>query len=202
MSMKNKMFSVDTETLAVGDDATIVQIGAAFFDLEDEPGEMIHSFEFLVDHGPRLHNVEPYAAAMNHRILAALGGYKIDNPITCGVMKAENAAEVLGTWMKEMTWAANGSAYLDKVTFCGKNFTGFDLPTLKRLYGWDAYIPPYHHRSPDPGSMWWRKEDGSGLPDTQTCMERAGLDGSVAHTAEQDSIAAATLVQLHFQSLS
>jgi hypothetical protein len=191
--MNNLAISIDTETLGIKDDAPVVQIGAALFDILDPPGTVLQTLEFVVDHGPRLQNVEPYAAAMNWKILAALGGYTVDDPIECPIILLEDAAEHLGDWIR-CYWPEG------KVVFAGKNFTGFDRPKLERLPGWFQNIPKYHHRSPDPGSMYWRPEvDGTELPSTDVCMERAGLGGVVAHTAEQDAIVVATLIQTWVQ---
>lgn len=193
--MNNFAISLDIETLGTQDDTPVVQIGAALFDIRDEPGTVIRGIEFLVDHGPQLQNVEPYAAAMNWKILAALGGYGVPDPVECPIILLEDATEHLGDWINTY-WPEEG-----KVVFAGKNFSGFDRPKLERLPGWFQNIPKYHHRSPDPGSMYWRPEvDGTELPSTQVCMERAGLGGVVAHTAEQDAIVVATLIQTWVQN--
>jgi len=187
--------SLDVETLGTRDNVEIIQIGAALFHWMDEPGVMRESMEFIVDPGPQIQNVEPYAAAMNWKILAALGGYEADDPLECPIILKEDATEHLGDWIKSV-WTME-----DKVVFCGKNFSGFDRPKLERMPGWFDNIPKYHHRSPDPGSMFWRPSvDGLELPSTQVCMERAGLSGVVAHTAEQDAIVVATLIQTWCQN--
>lgn len=196
---RNIQVSLDIETLGIRHEAPIIQIGAAIFDITDLPGVMINSMEFLVGNGPVLHEVEPYAAAMNYRILAALSGFKIDNPIECPIVLVDKAAEYLGQWLYKEFDTLGG--FKGKIVFCGKNFSGFDRPKLERLPGWKSNIPPYHLRSPDPGSLWWRPEvDGDVLPSTKVCMERAGLGGTVAHTAEQDAIAVATLIQMYTHS--
>ena len=198
--MKNKMFSLDIETLGLRDETPIIQIGIAFFDINDDPGEMVGSMEFLVDNGRVLNDVEPYAAAMNQKILAALSGFKVDDSIECPVVKVNLAAKYLGDWVNTLTFAVNKGQYEDKIVFCGKNFSSFDRPKLERLPNWKSGVPNYHHRSPDPGSMWWRpEEDGAELPSTEVCMERAGTGGTVAHTAEQDAIVVATLIQIWTQ---
>lgn len=186
----NLAISLDVETLGTKHDAPIIQIGAALFDILDEPGTMIDSMEFLVSHGT-LNNVEPYAAAMNYRILAALGGYEIDDPLPDQpTIHVDHTAQYLSSWI---TYHYRNN---EKIVFCGKNFSGFDRPKLERLPDWEKWMPKYYHRSPDPGSMyWWPEVDGTELPPTQVCMERAGLEGIVAHTAEQDAIVVATLIQ-------
>jgi len=188
---ENIQFSIDTETLGLKDDAPIIQIGVAAFDIFAEPGTVIDSMEFAVDHGI-INNVEPYAAAMNYKILALLGGYEVEDPLTCGVVPVSRASAVIGSWM--------GTFGVETPTCCGKNFSSFDRPKLEQLPDWHARVARIHHRSPDPGSMWWvPKEDGATLPGLKTCMERAGIGGEVAHTAEEDAIVVAKLIQLWVQ---
>ena len=44
--------------------------------------------------------------------------------------------------------------------------------------------------------MYWRPEtDGVELPNTKTCMERAGISGEVAHTAIEDARVVALLIR-------
>jgi DNA polymerase III epsilon subunit-like protein len=80
---------------------------------------------------------------------------------------------------------------------CGKNFAGFDLPFLKKLKDWNEV--PIHRggrAAIDPGNLYWDpKVDGFALPDTLTCMGRAGIDGKVAHTALQDAEVVLDLVR-------
>lgn len=181
------MFSIDIETLGSDHSAPIIQIGAAVFDVDDKPGVMIDTIEFMLLKKV-FHNVEPYAAAMNSKILAAIAGTTYFDALEGDVVNYEDAAEHLGEWMKKYD--------SDPVTVCGKNFSSFDLPKLKKLPGWDEHVPRIHHRSPDPGSLYWMREDGDVLPSMQKCMERAGMGGIVAHTAQEDAVVVATLIQI------
>lgn len=176
------MISVDIETLGLGIEAPIIQIGAVAFDPQGEPGTIEGCIEFLVEH-ERYDNVEPYAAAMNWKLLAALGDYE-NYQHGHIFISVDAAAEVFKEWLE--TFAEN-------VTFTGKNFASFDLPRLQRLPGWNIN---HHHRILDPGSMWYRPEDGCVLPSTKTCMERAGITGEVAHTAMEDAAQVAKLIQI------
>ena len=186
--METIQFSIDTETLGLKDDAPIIQIGIAAFDIFAEPGKVISSTEFVVNHGI-INNVEPYAAAMNYKILALLGGYEVEDPLDCEIVHVSLAASVIAAFMAGFD--------IETPTCAGKNFASFDRPKLEALPGWETHMPRIHHRSPDPGSMWWvPKIDGAVLPGLKTCMERAGIAGEVAHTAEEDAIVVAKLIQI------
>ncbi len=48
----------------------------------------------------------------------------------------------------------------------------------------------------DPAALYWQPEiDGVELPDTKTCMQRAGIGGGVAHTAVEDARMVALLIR-------
>ncbi len=184
---KSKMISIDVETLGISHASPIIQIGAVFFDIWHEPGTVMDTIIFDVRHD-QYNNVEPFAAAMNQSILYRLAEKESK------AIRVESAAPVLGIWISK-NWRTDS-----KVVFCGKNFSSFDRPKLERLPGWFASVPVYHHRSPDPGSMWWRpKEDGAELPSTETCMKRAGISGEVTHDALEDAAMVAKLIQIWCQ---
>ena len=45
-------------------------------------------------------------------------------------------------------------------------------------------------------ALYWQPEiDGAQLPDTKTCMERAGINGEVAHTAVEDAQVVVRLIR-------
>ena len=75
----------------------------------------------------------------------------------------------------------------EKVFVAGKNYASFDARFLRKLTNWDKHIKT-HHRILDPAGLYWQPEiDDVELPNTKTCMERAGISGEVAHTAVEDA---------------
>jgi len=83
----------------------------------------------------------------------------------------------------------------DKVFVAGKNFASFDARFLAKLTNWDKHVNT-HHRILDPAALYWQPEiDGVELPNTNTCMERAGIPGEVAHTAVEDAIVVVRLIR-------
>lgn len=83
----------------------------------------------------------------------------------------------------------------EKIVVAGKNYTSFDARFLRKITSWDKYVR-VHHRILDPAALYWQPEiDGVELPDTKTCMERAGITGEVAHTAVEDARTVALLIR-------
>jgi hypothetical protein len=85
----------------------------------------------------------------------------------------------------------------NKITPAGKNFASFDNNFLKQC-GFDGC---FHHRTFDPAPLYWQLGDKT-MPDTKTCMERAGLDGHVAHTALEDAVTVVHLIRRGVARLS
>jgi len=198
--------SIDIETLGLAPWAPIIQIGAAVFSIDDEPGEVIDTLEFYVWQ-EAFDNVEPYAAAMNAEILYAIASVKEEDfPDDDGEPCIRFSGEKYpGTYVRDIdaidflnTWIERHEAQFvgGKFTLCGKNFGSFDKPMLDRL----GDLVTSRHRYPDPGSLFWQPEiDGTVLPDTKTCMQRVGITGAVEHTAKADAIVVARLIQTWVQ---
>jgi DNA polymerase III epsilon subunit-like protein len=84
--------------------------------------------------------------------------------------------------------------YIDlPINIAGKNFASFDLLFLRQDNSFDYYIK-YRHRFLDPAILYWRPGDDT-LPDTETCMKRAGIEGKVAHDAIEDAIVVVKLIR-------
>jgi len=82
---------------------------------------------------------------------------------------------------------------LSLVAFCATGAVGCHA----KLTNWDKHVR-VHHRILDPAALYWQPEiDGVELPDTKTCMERAGIAGDVAHTAVEDARLVARLIRRH-----
>ena len=79
---------------------------------------------------------------------------------------------------------ANGKG-VSTVNAAGKNFAGFDLPFLRQYMDFDTVR--FRHRVIDPAMLFVDWENDDCLPDLSECKRRAGLDGTVAHTAIEDA---------------
>lgn len=79
----------------------------------------------------------------------------------------------------------------NKTTVAGKNFNAFDRLFLSK-YGVDHL---FHRRALDPAELYALPSDLV-LPDLQTCLDRAGIEKSVSHTAVEDAMDVIKLLEL------
>src|SRR5690606_33591633 len=78
-------------------------------------------------------------------------------------------------------------------TAAGKNFASFDRQFLMRLPGMPDKV--FKHRTIDPAVLYWHPDEDHELPNTATCMFRAGLDPIVKHRALADARSVVDLVR-------
>ena len=89
------------------------------------------------------------------------------------------------------TWIGSGTQNI-----AGKNAGTFDIPFLKASPGWreNSYAPRFRRRVIDPAILFSHPTDDR-LPDLQECLERAGIEGEVQHTALEDALDVVKLVR-------
>lgn len=177
--------SMDIETTGLDPDyCQVLEFGAVIDDLA-KPREDRKTFHCFVLHD-RIAG-EPYALQMNHEILRILSDPKKHPQYT--FLKPHELAYQLKLWLERNTPESKSH------TPSGKNFAGFDWRFLRRLNGWQDNIR-LRHRYIDPAELWWNPdEDGTVLPDSDTCVKRAGMNKSTAHRALADAIDTCELVR-------
>lgn len=164
-----KYVSIDIETTGLNPETCqVIQIGAVLDDFS-KPLREAPCFEILVRH--KVYQGEPYALSMHPKIMRALADGE-------GV-PAKAASDRLWTWLR-------GNNILDGFVVAGKNYGGFDKRFLEKLPLWNHFIRP-HHASLDPGSLYFDPSVDTTVPSTGVCLQRAGLRGTVAHTALADA---------------
>jgi len=168
--------SLDIEALGVNSlDCPIIQFGAVLANWKTQ--QTISEIEVLVRHSS-YDNCEPYAMAMHASLL-----YRIDKGEGIHI---KNLAREVHLWLEQFgvtTHSLDGQ----KINVAGKNVAGFDLPRLRhQCEDWDTYVPT-RQRVLDPGGLYWKPMLDTELPDLQTCLKRAGLQGEVKHTALSDA---------------
>jgi DNA polymerase III epsilon subunit-like protein len=85
-----------------------------------------------------------------------------------------------------------------KLNIAGKNFSSFDAKFLEKYYAFKtAILDRARHRVLDIGSMYVTKSD-SFIPDLKHCLERAGLNNEVPHTAVEDAVLVVKAAQFKF----
>jgi len=177
--------SIDIETTGLNpENCQVLEIGAVIDD-GTTPIEDCLTFHCYVDHGLILG--EPFAVSMHATILRRIAtheeGYTYLQPWE------------VATRFRDFLKGNGLDPENEKVFVAGKNYAAFDARFLAKLTNWDKHIKP-HHRILDPAALYWQPEtDGVELPDTKTCMERAGISGEVAHTAVEDAQVVVRLIR-------
>jgi len=177
--------SIDIETTGLNpENCQILEIGAVIDD-GNSPIIDCPTFHCYVDHGLILG--ESLALSMHPTILRRIAtheeGYTYLQPWD------------VATRFRDFLTEHGLDPENEKLFVAGKNYASFDARFLCRLTNWDKHVS-VHHRILDPAALYWQPEiDGVELPDTKTCMERAGISGEVAHTAVEDARIVALLIR-------
>jgi DNA polymerase III epsilon subunit-like protein len=169
--------SIDIETTGLNpENCQILEIGAVIDD-GTTPIEDCPTFHCYIDHCLLLG--ESYALSMHPTILRRIATHEEGYTY----LQSWEVATRFRDFLKEHGLDSEN----EKVFVAGKNYASFDARFLAKLTNWDKHIKT-HHRILDPAALYWQPDiDGVQLPDTKTCMERAGIDGEVAHTAIEDA---------------
>ena len=177
--------SIDIETTGLNsENCQVLEIGAVIDD-RTTPIEACPTFQCYVDHGLILG--EPFAVSMHQAILRRIATHEEEYTY----LQPWEVATQFRDFLKEHGLDPEN----EKVFVAGKNYSSFDSRFLSKITSWEKYIK-VHHRILDPAALYWQPEiDGVELPDTKTCMERAGIAGEVAHTAIEDARMVALLIR-------
>lgn len=192
-----KYVSVDIETTGLdADRCQIIEFGAVIDEINDhnradpgllKPVESLPSCHFYVS--SPTYRGEPYALSMHPEIFRRIATHEegfVYVPEDC-------LARCFADWLESNGFEANLD---DPIVFtaAGKNFSSFDNNFLNKLPGWGQIVKA-HHRVIDPAMFFWRPFTDTGIPNSQTCMERAGIEGEVDHTALEDAKMVVELVR-------
>lgn len=169
-----KYVSIDIETTGL-DSARdqILEIGAIFDDGKIDLWKLprFHCYVHA-----KIMTGDPFALAMNAEIIKKIANKDPD----C----MENR-QIVGYFANWLTVSCGYDLGSEKVVYAGKNVGSFDLPFLdNNIDGWRGL--PRHHRILDP-AMLYLKADDKGPLSLADCLERAGIQKSVKHTALEDA---------------
>lgn len=195
--MTSIFVSVDIETTGLNPETCqVIEIGAIIDDWR-QPMELPPQFHcYIKQHEYR---GEPYALSMHAEIFRRIAnetpGFNYWYP--------SEAVKQCGKWLQD-----NSAYHVDpenperepRAVFAGKNFAMFDDRFLRKLPHFDEHVK-YHHRILDPGMLFWDPRVDTKPPGTALCMSRASLCGDITHTALDDAIVVAKLIQAHVKRL-
>jgi oligoribonuclease len=193
-----KFISVDIETTGLNpEECNIVELAAIAIDT-DKPltFDSCPKMRVLVKPRHGLMAMNPFIANMHRELWPQFSSTKQfeQDKGKYPIIFEENVILALNAFGKSLG--------PDKMTFAGKNFASFDLPFIieagRHAKGNGCEGPEKlhcRHRSLDPGSMYVIGSD-SECPNTETCLERARLKPTKAHTALGDAWDIARLVYL------
>lgn len=174
--------SIDLETLGLNyQTCDMIEFGAVVDDLKVQaPLEELPRFHCYIE--KENYRGEPYAMAMHSKILKRIAtkekGWKYVSDRDLGRKFLFFLGDV-------------GFKIGDVLTIAGKNYGTFDRDFLKEVPGFFQTINAsgrFHHRVFDIGPLFFDSLIDSEIPNLKTCMERAGVEGEVKHTAVEDCL--------------
>jgi len=170
-----KYLSIDTETTSLNiNKARVIQFGMLIEDTKDLiPVDKLPSLEVII--------TQPYegdkkALEMNQDIFRRMSEE--------GVAPAQ-FLDMLFAFLKSEGFTPNSKGIIE-ITCAGKNFGSYDMHILNNMPG---FKDRFHIRSRviDPAILYWKPQSDNKLPDLKTCLQRAGINKEVTHTAKADA---------------
>lgn len=197
-----KYVSIDIETLGLDINCDIIEFGAVIEDTAI-PIDKLPRFRRLIHKMDGLYWGEMGAMAMHGKLFEEMAKkskgrkqdlFTIDKlmPHFCAFL-CEN-----GYFSLETIRERHSSEDFPAVLVGGKNFNSFDKMFIN--YHCRDYMAgiKFHHRAIDPGMLYFDPAIDEVPPSMKVCLERAGLNGTVAHNAVDDALSVVALVRTKF----
>ncbi len=177
-----KILSIDIETLGLNPAKhNIIEFGCIIEDSGRKlPFSDLPKCRYYFDHGDE-YTGDPFAINMNQDILKKIIELRKDDPNHELIKPDEFFDRFLKFLLKHL--GVNGKLPRG-INVAGKNYTGFDKRFLEKLKYFTRI--PFSHRVIDPGSMYIDWDKDNGVPNLQTCNDRAGIEHKVSHTTLED----------------
>lgn len=185
-----KYMSIDLETSSLKrNEKNVLTLSMVYVDSKEPDTSKWPFIHLLFLHD--FYNGDDYALKLNEKILDQRKSLNLD-----GTVEEQNATISAYTHVVENWYQATdiiAQFFVDvsiekRAIAAGKNVAGFDL----QFFPYDVKNL-FIHRTMDPGSMYATHEDDV-PPDTAECCRRAGISDTVAHTAYDDAIQVAILI--------
>lgn len=181
-----KYLSIDIETLGLDHyKHDIIEFGAVYDDLNNpKPLDQLPRFHRYIYRTSGTYSGDPYAMSMHGTILKRIAN-RDTNYKYC--LRRTLSMDFFSWLNSEVHWPKDSKGML-KLNVAGKNFGAFDMRFLSLPeYEWKSNFIIWPHRFIDPTMLYYEHGD-SELPSSKVCLERAGLNNEVAHTAVDDAL--------------
>lgn len=189
--MALKYISIDIETLGLDwNTCDMIEFGAVIDDLMT-PLEECPRFHCYLP--KELYRGQPYAMSMHATILRRIAVREEG----WSYIPAEYLGESFANWLVSNGYERD---QYDKISInaAGKNFGSFDNNFLNLCPAFNDHIR-VAHRVVDPAMLYLDPKTDKKLPDSKTCLQRAGVDKPVAHTAVEDALDVCYLLRKKWQ---
>lgn len=178
-----KAVSIDIETTGLNPETCqILEIGAVIFDTRDfdTPIEKLPTLRMILVH--EFIMGEPAALKMNAGLIESIAFFK--PPKKSG---GETGVFIYPGLVTGKMWEFF-ARYMDanSVFVAGKNFNGFDRRFLDKLPKANQNLR-FHRRTFDPAAYYFDPLTDSEIPSLSQCLERAGMNPTVNHSAVDDA---------------
>lgn len=186
-----KYISIDIESTGLDiEQHDIIEFAAVIDDLKNpQPLDQLPVFHSYIK--KRIYSGDPSALAMHAEIFRRIAENDQDK---YNIEDINNLMVYFRNWLSRNNYPFSVKKGEYSVNVAGKNAANFDIPFLKKkITDWSGVS--FHHRILDVGSLYFRPEIDLEIPSSKICMERAGLSGDVAHTAEEDAMMVVKLIR-------
>ena len=175
-----KILAIDLETTGLDfDNCQILSIGAVIDNGTDKP---LQTYYKQVVHDT--YHGEIYALNLNKQLLTDILENKDGNNI-----HIDNLVDDFKNWLYQHYKED------EKITVCGKNYSGFDKRFLEKLEGWNTI--KFSHRVIDPSILYMDWDNDESLPNLDECLKRANINKTVSHNALDDAMDIVNLLRVY-----
>jgi len=182
--------SIDLETTGLDfEKCDIIEFGAVVDDLKNPlPLEELPRFHAYIIKNE--YRGEPFALSMHPKIFRRIAtkeeGYQY--------IYSQKLGKVFKDFLLENRYEERNSKV--SLNVAGKNFMGFDYQFLRIHTDMPKHVT-MRQRILDPAILYYEEGDEV-LPSLSHCLERAGFEPNVAHTAVEDALDVVKLIRKKF----